>query len=44
MNLCFHSVIKFDDQFVTKINSFQENVFRALLSPLSSICSVRRDE
>lgn len=43
MNLYFHSVIKFNDQFVIKINSFQENVFRGLLSPLSSICSVWRD-
>lgn len=44
VNLYFHSVIKFNDQFATKINSFQENVFRGLLSPLSCICSVWRDE
>jgi len=44
MTLYFHSVIKFNDQFVTKINSFGENVFRGLWSSVSSICSVWRDE
>jgi len=38
----FNNIIS--DQFVTEINSFQEKVFHGLLSSLSSICSVWRDE